>query len=380
VKAKGLRFLWGAAALSVLLGSAAAQDTPPPAAPPPQGGLQTGPATVSPHWSRYKYPETIPAGAAYHIIERGDTLWDLAHRYFQNPYLWPQIWDQNRYVRDAHWIYPGDPLIIPSISLVAGQAGQAGGTGTEEKETTAIGAGGAGGGTEETTLTPVTEEDSLRCAHYILSDREDESLLVIGSEQGNLKIGLTRNDVLYLNKGATAGIKAGDEVALHHPTYKVKHPRSGKTLGTKIETTGFGRVILIDDNVASVMVERVCADIHVGDYVTPADRPSVPLILRRIPADRLTAPSGKAHGFVVDIADDVMIAGTGQFVSIDLGSSDGLAPGNVLSVYRTMYPSVPTPRNVVGEVTVIAVRERTSTAKITYSNDAFLNGDEVELR
>jgi hypothetical protein len=45
-----------------------------------------------------------------------------------------------------------------------------------------------------------------------------------------------------------------------------------------------------------------------------------------------------------------------------------------------MYPSVPTPRNVVGEATVVAVRERTSTAKITYSRKEIMRGDQVQLR
>ena len=94
-----------------------------------EGGaaLRTGPATVAPHWSKYKYPESVPEGATYYIIERGDTLWDLSKRYLGNPFLWPQIWDQNRYITDAHWIYPGDPLILPKIALISERAGEAGG-------------------------------------------------------------------------------------------------------------------------------------------------------------------------------------------------------------------------------------------------------------
>ncbi len=63
----------------------AAQDAPP-------AGIQTGPATVATHWTKNtSYPTTIPEGAAYHIVERGDTLWDLSARYLDNPYLWPQL-------------------------------------------------------------------------------------------------------------------------------------------------------------------------------------------------------------------------------------------------------------------------------------------------
>ena len=45
-----------------------------------------------------------------------------------------------------------------------------------------------------------------------------------------------------------------------------------------------------------------------------------------------------------------------------------------------MYRSVPTPRNVIGELAIIATREKTSTAKVIYSRDTIMNGDQVELR
>jgi hypothetical protein len=57
-----------------------------------------------------------------------------------------------------------------------------------------------------------------------------------------------------------------------------------------------------------------------------------------------------------------------------------VAPGNVFSVYRSVYPTVPTPRAVIGEVTVVSVRERTATAKVTYSRDTIIVGDVAELR
>ena len=56
-----------------------------------------------------------------------------------------------------------------------------------------------------------------------------------------------------------------------------------------------------------------------------------------------------------------------------------VAPGNVFSVYRIVYPSVPTPRDAVGEATIVATREKTSTAKLTYSAKEIMVGDQVEL-
>ncbi|HEY5610375.1 MAG TPA: LysM peptidoglycan-binding domain-containing protein, partial [Thermoanaerobaculia bacterium] len=66
---------------------------------------------VGDHWTPYNPPDpaTFPPGSKVHIIEKGDTLWDLAAKYYGNAYLWPQLWEANTYITDAHWIYPGDP-------------------------------------------------------------------------------------------------------------------------------------------------------------------------------------------------------------------------------------------------------------------------------
>ena len=157
------------------------------------------------------------------------------------------------------------------------------------------------------------------------------------------------------------------------------HPESGRNIGTKVETTGWARVILVQDNTATVMVEGACSDIHLGDYVKPLVRVSVPLITRRAPADRLTPPTGKAQGAIVDIGHDSAIAGENQLVSINLGTEHGIAPGNILTVFKTVYPSVPTPRNVLGEIVVVAVQEKTATARVLYSTAEIMNGDRVEL-
>ncbi|MGH2578130.1 MAG: LysM peptidoglycan-binding domain-containing protein, partial [Actinomycetota bacterium] len=359
MRSKGMGPLCGVAALSLLLGHAEAQQT----APPPDSGLQVGPATIPKHWSRYRYPETIPDGVTYYIIVRGDTLWDLAGKYLGNPYLWPQIWDQNRYITDAHWIYPGDPLIMPKVALVSERAGEAGAgvAGAEE-----AGAGVAGqviarpGEGEQ--LVPAIEEMALQCAHYVISDDEDDSLYILGSEQGNTKLAFAERDILYLSKGSNAGVKAGDLYTAHHPAYEVKHPNSGRTIGRKVETTGWVRVILVQENSSTAVIERSCQDMHAGDYMTPFEKASVPLIVRRAPPDRLTPPSGKIEGAIVDIGDDSMIAGQGQLVSINLGTANGIAPGNIMTIFKIMYPTVPTSRNVLGELAVVSVRERTATA------------------
>ena len=49
--------------------------------------------------------------------------------------------------------------------------------------------------------------------------------------------------------------------SLHHVSYTVKHPDTDRSIGTKIETTGWARVILVQENTATVRVEQACIDI-----------------------------------------------------------------------------------------------------------------------
>jgi len=175
-------------------------------------------------------------------------------------------------------------------------------------------------------------------------------------------------------------VKPGDLYSLHHVSYTVKHPVTRKKLGTKIETTGWVKVVTVDENTACAVVEQACHDIHAGDYLRPFEKVNVPLVVKRATEPCCAPSNGKLNRHIVDLQDDAMIGGQGHLVAVDAGTDDGVSPGSVFTVYRVVYPSVPTPRNVVGEVTVLSTQPRTSIAKITYSRQEVVVGDQIELR
>ncbi|MEK9146263.1 MAG: LysM peptidoglycan-binding domain-containing protein [Elusimicrobiota bacterium] len=57
------------------------------------------------------------AGDTRHTVVTGDTMWDLADRYYGDHLKWRRIAEANPApeVNDPHWIYPGQTLLIPGI-------------------------------------------------------------------------------------------------------------------------------------------------------------------------------------------------------------------------------------------------------------------------
>jgi hypothetical protein len=83
------------------------------------------PVTVSAQGERYdlslgdyKYPKynTLDTNIPNYVIVKGDNLWNLSLKFYHVGNKWHYIWEHNKYIKDPHWIYPGNPLFIPGLS------------------------------------------------------------------------------------------------------------------------------------------------------------------------------------------------------------------------------------------------------------------------
>ena len=99
----------------LFLGAGQAQTRKPPAqGTPPRPLSQQQPAN---HWS---VNPAAPGADGYevHTVKQGDTLWELGKQYLNDPFLWPQIWEMNNHVKNPHWIYPGDQILIKKLVVM----------------------------------------------------------------------------------------------------------------------------------------------------------------------------------------------------------------------------------------------------------------------
>lgn len=422
---------------------------PDPVAPPREArgtrGRQLLPGSTRPpqplkkvgdHWTPYDPPdpESFPPDATLHVITPGDTLWDLADLAFGNPYLWPQIWNENRYILDSHWIYPGDPLLLPPRPTVVSEIVPQGPEGAppaaelpepappEEEgepldeapaaETPAPMA--AVPGPPDTPhaprsvprVAPLADDTDIRCSGFIARRDSKPDYFIANQEEEN-KTGLTEGDVVYLNRGHENGhVEPGTEYSVVVREGEVRHPITHNFVGHYYRRLGTVRVLAGHDYTALGVISLACDEIRTGyDLVPllvttqPGQDPPPFNRLERLDPD-------KPSGYIVRNGDNMKRVGAGYLVDIDLGFEDGVKPGDFLKIYIPkdhfdLYRSMEYdyewenqrfqsekqrrdrgldfPARVIGQLVVLTTEKRTSTAKIIYSLREIEVGTPVEL-
>ncbi|MCS7312193.1 MAG: LysM peptidoglycan-binding domain-containing protein [Acidobacteria bacterium] len=334
---------------NLLLGQAVPPQEPKKeAAKPPVTAEQ--PTPVAPHWTRNPgYPTEIPPNTPYHIVEKGDTLWDLAGKYLNNPFLWPQIWELNKYIKDPHWIYPGDPLILPAVA--AERIAEKAVPPTPEEDKRAPGV----------TIPPpppreyeIAERWYFECTGEIMENASAFRYRVAGSEVGLGHMHITTDEVLLINAGEVEGIQPGDRLVAYHD----QGPVPG--LGRYFQRMGVVEVLATQAHTSLAIVVSSCMDIRPGDYLRAEEPISVPKV-RTFPTvypyedfpretvgqivathDSLAvAPRGQ---FATTRRDFFASAAEGQAIIVDIGRDHGLDVGSWLIVYQERHPGRTVPR------------------------------------
>jgi len=366
------------------------------------------------HWTAYNPPDpaTWPAGSKTYTIKQGDTLWGLAQQFFKNAYTWPQLWESNTWITDAHWIYPGDVLLIdsetaqqianattpsdantttpPALMPDTAAASAAAATGSSTSVTGdgfMTAADGVGGSRSPV---PLGTEFDVYCYGYIGDPAEPMPNSIRAWEDGEMRyqpgevhqdISGAAGDLVLLDGGTATGLVAGDTYIVVESGEMVTHPKQRtQIVGRQYTYQGQIRVLCADDHHARGIITQSCNDIHIGARLKPL--PQIPIPLARIPdMPAFCDPaSGKRNGFIVSAQGGWDSAlGEGLLVQVNLGQADQLQPGDFLTVYRDNV--TPGERHqVLGEVGILTTNTHTATGKIVAMRYSMKIGDRVEIR
>lgn len=357
------------------------------------------------HWTAYFPPDpaTYPPGSKTYTIKRGDTLWTIAQGLYNNAYLWPQLWEANTWITDAHWIYPGDVLLVQGEvaqqAAAGSQAGQAAGSGrstvsggptSAQAQPTQSGITPARSGVATAGPIPLGSEYDVYCYGYLGDPSEPLPNSVSGFEDTEMmydvgearqELGGSNGDLLFIDGGTATGLVAGDTYLVVRPDDLIMHPEKVNTvIGRHYAYRGQIRIIRADEHRACGVITQACSDIAVGDKLKPL--PQIPIPLARIPelpAFCEPVPS-KSSGYIVNSEGGWGAAlGEGLLVEVNVGKADSVNPGDFLTVWRpSLQPGQPA--QILGEIGILTSENHTATGRIVAMRYSMQVGDHVELR
>ena len=273
-------------------------------------------------------PEIAPGAPERHVVVRGDTLWDIAARFLEKPWRWPEIWQLNReQIRNPHLIFPGD---IVYLDLGSGQPrlriGRPVTTVMAETDASAL---------PEVRISPRVRSEPERAAIPTIDARTIEPFLtrpLIVDEAGLAKhprIVATQDGRVYLSRGDLAYVRGvnDDSIRDWHVYRSAKpllDPATRKPIAWEARYLGDLRLERAGDPAAFRVIGAI-EEMGPGDRLMPAERTPAQSYAPRPPETEVT-------GRVVSVHRGIAQAGRHGVVAIDRGAADGLESGHVLAI------------------------------------------------
>jgi len=344
------------------------------------------------------------AASTTHVVVQDETLHQISEQYFGNAFSWPLIWEANKEkIEDPHWIYPGQELVIPPLTA-AGPVGLPD-TAAPAEPAPAEAAPVAAAPEPEpepepepsreqpkvrvrqiglvSRLMPAVSEEMAMRGGYI-SPADEKPLGRIVSHRADLidKDHLYTNEKVYINLGSRDGVKVGDKYAIFRQSARIKHPVTKQDLGRIVTIPGVIVVDEVEERTAGAKIVKCHEPLGKREAIKPYLDVIVPKGLSPLPASKT------AEGRIVAFSA-VREANTfNDILYIDLGTADGIMPGDVFEIYRPQDKARDPDRGqlselpviVLGHLQVLAVRNSTATAYVNRAHrEGIAEGERIRL-
>lgn len=253
----------------------------------------------------------------YTVLD-GDTLWDIAATFLQDPWYWPEVWYVNPQVENPHLIYPGDVLALvtidgqPRITNVRASTYRL----SPEARISPI--------NESIASIPYETIAAFLSRGLVLEKSQADELAYILAIRGDHMMAAAGNDI-YIRGGSPAS--TGTRYSVVHVGDELVDPDDGKTVGYQGIYVGEGALTRGGDP-ATVSLTDTNREALRGDRLVPEN---VDVPLNFFPK----APDYDIDGKIISVVDGVSLIGQYQVVVMNRGSRDGLAPGDVLTVFQS---------------------------------------------
>jgi LysM repeat protein len=348
-----------------------------------------------------------PDAPKSYTVKKGDTLWDISGLYLQQPWLWPQLWKLNPQVANPHLIFPGDVLSLSydkdgnpvlsvnqhALKVSPGDTAADPAKGIRKLSPTVRTSMKY---TEAVTTVPLQMIRPFLTYEQSLSAEQINGLPYVLGADDHVK-NASQGHILYV-RGALAQQEA---YGIYRKGKAYVDPQSKEVLGFETILVGTARAFRAGgqqvSEPASVAVIDVKQEIRQGDRLIPAaDGQSLPAFFM------MRKPAKAIAGTIIDTTSDLREFSSWDIVVLNKGLQDEVQPGYMFGIYRQsptvvdsgkgpVYISdasryqklmggidgdrIDMPKELVGELMVFKVAERTSFAIVTGTKKPIRVGD-----
>ncbi|MGL5948751.1 MAG: LysM peptidoglycan-binding domain-containing protein [Aeromonas sp.] len=316
-------------------------------------------------------------------VKPGDTLWAIAGHYLNEPWRWPSLWQQNRQIKDPHWIYPGDQLQLqwvngqPQLQKIS-HRGQGNIIRLSPKMRIESPVGAI------PTLPLSVMAPFLSGDQVLEAEAAASAPYVLGSDKQH--IGMLEGDMLYV-QGALA---SASTYGIYHLGEHYRDAQSNEVLGQAAVLVGKARVTAaLPGERSQALLTKNLREVRQGDILLPLPaEDDLPVQFSPAAAPPLTG------AYVVQFNNRASGGGKYDVVLINRGAREQLKPGDVLSIarpaadvvlrgqtpsyrdtasrYERVFDSasgLPLPETPIGQLMLFKVYDKLSYGLILHSQD-----------
>lgn len=309
-----------------------------------------------------------------YVIKKGDTLWDIAGKFLNDAWRWPEIWKKNKDIENPDLIYPDDVLVL---SFVDGNPVLRKLQQQKLSRSTVV-------------LTPTAREESLLKAIPPISPRAIKPFLISPLVTTQSEIA----SAAYIVDGVSDSLVGGGGTKMYARGLKEEseskyhifragrvflHPDTKEELGREAIDIGTASLVAPGDP-AIVKVLSSRESVEIGDLVKPVNgNETLPFFFPS------THPDESVHSLILGTEVQTSEVGATDIVTLAFGEREGVKPGQVFRVFaasadkkdRVTGGTYSVPFNEVGLVMVLRVFEKVSYAIITNASSHISAGDRV---
>lgn len=279
--------------------------------------------------------ELAPNAPDSHVVQRGDTLWDISKLFLKSPWRWPELWGMNRdQIRNPHLIFPGQVLVLDKSSgravLRMAQDVSAVPTNTVKLSPRVRAEPLLGGAIAAVPLHLIGP--FLNEAVVFETDELVRAPRIVATQEGRVLV--SRGETAYV-RGELAG---AHDFRLFREPRPLFDPETRELLGFEATyvgtaefvreagtTPGPGNTLLAVPATFTISSTRLEAGI--GDRLSPVPP-------RDLAAYAPHAPAKPVDGRIVSVYGEAVRAGQNQIVVLNRGTRDGMERGHVLALWR----------------------------------------------